>query len=413
MNSSAGNFDVIVLGGGMVGATVASLLARCAMTVAVVDHEEPAPFHGDSDVGLRVSAISPGSARILEQAGAWAGITRQRHCPYRSMQVEEAAQRGSLAWEADSFGMERLGTIVENNLLVGSLWDMLRANPMVEAFCGSAWDDLQQDEQGVCLVLEGGERLEAPLLIASDGARSQAREALGVRQEVWEYNQRGLVAVVETQQANPGIAWQRFLEGGPLAYLPLHDGRSSIVWTLPEALAKTHLEMDDAEFIPALAEAGHSWLGGPQRVGPRGAFPLTMRLSETYTVGRVAMLGDAAHAVHPLAGQGVNLGLADAAALVECLLMPGPGERMDDLARRLTQWQRWRRSESELMARGMHALHALFMAPGLSGLRGLGLRTVGRSWLARDFLIRHAAGVSRNAPRLARGEPLKKLLRAA
>jgi 2-octaprenyl-3-methyl-6-methoxy-1,4-benzoquinol hydroxylase/2-octaprenylphenol hydroxylase len=411
VSSAAQDFDIVVVGAGMVGAAAASLLARSGFSVAVIESSEPASFDPHGEVGLRVSAISPGSAHVLAQAGAWPAIERERCCAYRAMHVEEAGAVGAVDFEAAAFGLERLGSIVENDLIQASLWAVLQANPLVEAFVPARLAALENGAEEVRLELEDGRVLTAALLLAADGAASGIRRRLGIRQDIWEYNQQGVVAVVSSSQANPGVAWQRFMPGGPLAFLPLADGRSSIVWTRPAEVARELLAMDDDAFVQALSEASHDWLGEVVSAGPRGAFPLTMRLSEQYVAGRAVLLGDAAHVVHPLAGQGVNLGLADAAALVEVLLEAraagaGLGQR-----RPLERWQRWRRSESELMAGGIHGLRALFTPAALAGLRGFGLSLVGRSWLAREFFIRRAVGVTGQAPRLARGEPLKDLLR--
>jgi len=411
MTRPAQEYDVAVVGAGMVGAAFASLLARGGLTVAVVEAREPAPFDPGSEIGLRVSAISPGSASVLEQAGAWQAIEKARCCAYRSMRVEEMGTAGGLDFEAAAFGLERLGTIVENDLVQASLWSVLQANALVDVYAPARVVVLENGPRQVRVELEDGRALAASLLIAADGASSDLRRRLGIRQDIWEYNQQGVVAVVATGEANPGIAWQRFMPGGPLAFLPLADGRSSIVWTRPTPAARELLAMAEDDFVAALCEASGGWLGGVAQAGPRASFPLTMRLSEQYVSGLAVLLGDAAHVVHPLAGQGVNLGLADCAALVETLLEArSAGDGLGD-RRRLEGWQRWRRSESELMAGGIHGLRALFAPAALAGLRGLGLRLVGRSWLAREFFIRRAAGLSGQAPRLARGASLKDLLR--
>ncbi len=235
------------------------------------------------------------------------------------------------------------------------------------------------------------------------------RKSIGIGQEVWEYNQKGLVCVVRKSRPNPGIAWQRFLDGGPLAFLPLEDGRSSIVWTRPRAEADRLLEMPDTEFMAELQAASEGWLGELEAVGPRAAFPLAMRLSGRHVSGRAVLLGDAAHVVHPLAGQGVNLGFADAAALVEVLA--GNRSRGLDLAEKasLRRYERWRKSESGLMSWGVHGLGGLFGLDGLTGLRRFGMGLVGRSWFMKEAFVRRAAGLNRNAPALSRGSELKSL----
>jgi 2-octaprenyl-3-methyl-6-methoxy-1,4-benzoquinol hydroxylase/2-octaprenylphenol hydroxylase len=394
----------------MVGGAVASLLGRCGFSVVLVEAHVPRRFDPAGDVGLRVSAISPGTANILEQAGAWQAIERGRCCPYRRMHVEDEHGPAGLDFEAPVFGMERLGSIVENDLVQAALWGTLESNVLVDVLCPEELRFIDVQAGVVALGLHSGNRLEATLLIGADGAASKVRGAIGIRQDIWEYNQQGVVAVVRKEQENPGIAWQRFMQGGPLAFLPLRDGRSSIVWTRPVPEARELLALPEEEFITRLDAASQGFLGEVKAVGPRAAFPLTMRLSERYVSDRVVLLGDAAHVVHPLAGQGVNLGIADAAALVELLVEARVRGR--DLADRDTmkRFERWRRSESEVMAAGIHGLRALFMPAALAGVRGLGLRLVAGNWPLREAFLRRAAGQGRNAPRLARGATLKSLL---
>jgi len=409
-------FDIVVVGAGMVGAAAASLLARSGFTVAVVDHREPGPFNPQEPVGLRVSAISPGAASILAEAGAWRQVERQRHCPYRRMAVEDREESVALEFNAAEFGLERLGTIVENELVQWSLWQSLLTLGGVELFCPDKVAGLEYVEGEPVISLESGATISCSLLVGADGANSRIRELLGIKQDHWEYGQRGLVSVVQTATPNNGVAWQRFHEGGPLAFLPLSDGSSSIVWSLPEAESVRMLELDEDSF---LAELDNAVAGGeghwPDRVtacGPRAAFPLTMRLSKSYTARRAVLMGDAAHVVHPLAGQGVNLGLLDAAGLVEVLV--SAHNRKVDIAgeKTLEKYGRWRRSEAELMAHGMHGIRSLFIPEELGPLRRLGIGLVSGSWIARDAFIRRATGLNRNAPALARGQVLTDLLRA-
>jgi 2-octaprenyl-3-methyl-6-methoxy-1,4-benzoquinol hydroxylase/2-octaprenylphenol hydroxylase len=408
-------FDVVVVGAGMVGAAAAALLARAGFSVAVIEFREPVPVDPAQPVGLRVSAFSPGSMDVLREAGAWRQLERLRHCAYRRMIIEDRDETAVLEFDAPSFGLERLGTIVENDLVQWTLWQSLLATGGVEILCP---DQVKTFEQGIdewVVSLHSGKRLRGRLLVGADGAESPVRHMLGISQEHWEYGQQGVVAVVHSATPNPGVAWQRFMEGGPLAFLPLQDGASSIVWSRPAAEAERLLALDEEAFLAELEAAAAGGEGHwPDRVtacGPRAAFPLTMRLSSRYSAQRAVLVGDAAHVVHPLAGQGVNLGLLDAAGLVEVLVEARA--RQDDLGAEkiLLKYGRWRRSEAEIMARGIHNLRGLFMPQELGPLRRLGMALVSRSWTAREAFIRRATGRHRNAPALARGVALTDLLR--
>ena len=405
--------DVVIIGAGMVGTALASLLSRCGFSVALVEAHEPAAFDTDSDVGLRVSAISPGSAAVLEQAGVWTLISGKRCRPYRRMQVEDSTDAAAepLLFDAPAFNMERLGTIVENDLMQWSLWQVVEAGGLVEIFCPDQLNKIEIDDDRSLVRLNSGKNLSASLVVGADGASSQVRRAAGIRQDHWAYNQHGLVAVVAKQKPNPGVAWQRFLTGGPLAFLPLQDGRSSIVWTLPSAEAGQMLKLDDGAFMAELDTASNGWLGKVEHCGPRAAFPLSMRLSDRYAARRTVLMGDAAHVVHPLAGQGVNLGFADAAALTETLVSARIAGNDIGSAKVLQKYDRWRRAESEAMAFGMHALRSFFNIDELSPVRRAGLALVKRSWTVKDMFLQRAAGTGRNAPALATGVTLRSLMR--
>ena len=409
-------FDVLIVGAGMVGATAACLLARSGFSVAILEAREPQEFDSTKAVGLRVSAFSPGAQAILTEAGAWRQIEQQRHRPYRRMRVEDRDESVVIAFSAPEFGLERLGTIIENQLVQWSLWQTLRAMGGVEIICPDQLEALEYVNDEPVVRLSSGSSIQCRLLVGADGVNSKVRKMLGIEQDHWEYGQQGIVSVIATAKPNPGIAWQRFAEGGPLAFLPLQDGTSSIVWSRPEAEARRLLELNDAAFCAEVeqAAAGESraWPGTICACGPRAAFPLTMQLSHCYAASRAVLIGDAAHVVHPLAGQGVNLGLLDAAGLAEVLVAARSHQADIYSEKTLRKFARWRRSEVEVMARGIHGIRGLFMPEVLAPLRRFGLGLVARSWIAKEAFIKRAAGKNRNAPALARGVALTDLLRA-
>jgi len=279
---SDSHYDVAIIGAGMVGSTLASLLSRTGFSVALVEAHEPQPFDAEAETGLRVSAISPGSAAVLEQAGAWKLISAQRCRPYRRMQVEDGMELDPLLFDAPVFNLERLGTIIENALVQWSLWQVVSAGGQVDIYCPDMLDGIEPGQKQSRITLKSGKRISAELVVGADGASSELRKAIGIRQDYRAYNQHGLVAVVGKQKPNPGVAWQRFMPGGPLAFLPLADGSSSIVWTRSSIEAQRLLALDNDAFMDELDSASSGWLGRVESCGPRAAFPLSMRLSETY-----------------------------------------------------------------------------------------------------------------------------------
>ena len=403
-------FDVVVVGGGMVGAALASLLAasRDGLEIAVLEAREPPPFDTSGPIGNRVSAIARGSTRILDACGVWADIAARRISPYREMRVWDAAATptgpGSLHFDSAELGEPDLGAIVENALIQWALAERLRSQPGVSWIAPARLAGLELGEDCAALELADGRRLRARLVVGADGAASTSRGLAGIEAAGWDYGQRAVVATVRPQAHHRETAWQRFLATGPLALLPLADGRCSIVWSTTPEEAEGLLAAEVAQFCAALTEASDGVLGEVQEAESRAAFPLRLQYARDYTRPRFALVGDAAHAVHPLAGQGVNLGFLDAAALAEVVgdaLASGrdPGDR-----RLLRRYERWRKGENLAAMFLIDALGRVFRSEqaALGSIRRLGLALVDATPVVKHEFIRRAMGLAGDLPRLAR-----------
>lgn len=388
-----GQMDAVIVGGGVVGAACALALADAGLQVTLVEGREPARWSA-ADPDLRVYAFAPDNAALLESLGVWRAIRDARVQPYRRMCVWDAAGGGDLLFDADTLGHAQLGWILENALLVDRLWAALPAAG-VRLHCPARVRDVEQDETGVRLTLEDGTRLDARLAIAADGADSSLRQAAGVAVTQHDYAQRGVVAYIQTERPHEDTAWQRFLPGGPLALLPFTEGRSSIVWTLPDAEATRVLALDDDAFARELTLASAARLGQARPVSARAAFPLRRQLAQQYVSGRILLIGDAAHVVHPLAGQGVNLGLRDVAGL-RTLIRDAQSRRVDWSApHRLARWARQRRSESTAAAYAFDGINRLFSNDEmhLTLVRGPLLGLAGRLPPLANLFWRRASGL--------------------
>ena len=390
---SRARLDVAVAGGGVVGAACALALARAGLQVALVE-ARPAPRWLAERPDLRVFALAPDNAALLDALGVWPQVLRARAQPYRKMRVWDAGGGDELAFDAATLARDELGWIVENGLLVDRLWAALVAAG-VQVHCPARVQGMEQDEAGVRLQLDDGTRLEARVAVAADGGASELRRLAGLDVDAHDYGQRGVVAFIETADPHQETAWQRFLPTGPLALLPFTQGRSSIVWTLPEAEAARVLALDDAAFAVALTDASAARLGRAVPVSARAAFPLRRQLVRQQVAGRVLVLGDAAHVVHPLAGQGVNLGLRDVAAL-RAEVESAQARRVDwASAHRLQRWARRRRSDNTVSAYAFEGINRLYSnADPLAVLaRGPLLGLAGKLPPLTRALWRHAAGV--------------------
>ena len=387
-------YDVAVVGAGVVGSTAALSLASAGLRVAIVEAHEPTPWRAD-EPDLRVYAFAADSQSLLDSLGVWAEVAAARVQPYRRIRVWDAAAGGELRFDADAFGRDCLGHIVEHGLLVDRLWAAVSRHPKIRRHCPDELHELDQDEDGASLVLDSGQRLRARLLLGADGAASRVRELAGFSISERDYGQRGLVTYVRTARSHEDTCWQRFLLGGPLAFLPCSDGRSSIVWTLPEAEAQRLLTIDETSFRAELTRAFDARLGEVTEVSQRKAFPLRRKLAKELLHGRVALLGDAAHVVHPLAGQGVNLGLRDVAALAALVREANSVGRDFTSAHRLQRWGRARLSENAVAAYSFEAINDLFSSDALlpTLVRGPLLGLAGKFPPLAQFFWKRAAGL--------------------
>ena len=393
--------DALVVGGGIVGSALALGLRQRGLDVQVVDTAPPAAWRPDAP-DLRVYAIAADVRALLARLDVWSVARERRVSPYSTMQVWDAAGGGTLRIEADALGVPQLGHIVEDALLAEVLQKACeRAGVRFER--GAAFEALEPSDAGseaVVAQLGDGRRLRARWLFGADGARSTVRAAAGIGVEARDYGACGLVAFVRSERPHAATAWQRFLPTGPLALLPCADGRVSIVWSLPDAEARRLRDAPVDRFDAELTRAADRVLGALSLDGERRLFPLSRQLAASMANGRVALLGDAAHVVHPLAGQGVNLGLRDVGALldaIDAVEADGAGRARGDwlTPARVARWARERGSENALAARTFEAIHRLYItdAPLPMALRGAALGAANLPPIRR-LLWRAAAGLA-------------------
>jgi len=381
-------FDALIIGGGTVGAAAALGLARTGREVALIERKPPADHPDDAPLDPRVVAVSPGSRRLLEALGAWRHVRPARIAAYGDMQV--VAGRGAVRFRATEHGLATLGWIAELAELDRAVWLELKKRRRISVYAPAEVGDIDCDE--VSVGLTDGQTLVGHMLLGADGAKSRVRAAAGIEATMHHYNQRAIVAHLTTEQSNPGTAWQRFTDLGPLALLPLPEGRSSLVWSVHDDTADRLMGLGDDAFVEALAEhCDEPPFGAFTETGRRHAPPLIRRQSRPLAAGRIALLGDAARSVHPLAGQGLNLGLVDVAALVEAL--DGWQTGHSPVAR-LARYSRRRWSDSVLVAGGIHAINETRTLGGLgTQALGAGFAALGLARPARGIFVRRACGL--------------------
>lgn len=396
--------DIAIVGAGMVGATLACALAGSGLRIALVEAAPPPADWPPGTVDMRVSALTAASRQIFQRLGVWPAMTELGVSPFERMRVWDAGGAGSIRFDCADVGEAQLGHIVENRVMQRVLFARAVGFAHVTVYCPAGVGALTPLENRVRIELTDGVVVDARLVVGADGAASRVRQLAGIGTRGWSYDQQALVATVATERPHEATAWQRFLPQGPLAFLPLRDGRSSIVWSTAPARARELLQLPDADFQAQLADAFEHRLGAIAAVSGRGAFPLRLQHAHAYVAPRVALVGDAAHTIHPLAGQGVNLGLLDAAALAEVVLDAHAAGADIGAHGVLRRYERWRKGDNLQMMLAMDAFKRAFGSglPLLRVARNLGLDLVDAATPLKHAVIRRAMGLRGDLPRLAR-----------
>ncbi len=387
--SVAMDADLTIVGAGLVGSALALALGRTGLTVALVEPAPPAPAADGWD--SRIYALSPGSRDLLASLGVWDALDRARIEPVTGMCVQGDRPRGQIVFDALDSGVAALAYIVEGGAVARSMWHLLQNATHVMLHGGQRPTALAIDAEATTLTLDGGGTIRAPLIVGADGATSWVRRAAGISDRSHSYSQRGVVANFRAEHEHGGVARQWFRADGVLALLPLPERHVSMVWSAAESVADELLAMDREALEVRVAQAAGGGCGALERVTPAVGFPLQARVAARFVGPRLALVGDAAHNLHPLAGQGVNLGFRDVRVLAATLTARGP-ERDIGVLPLLRRYERARREDVAAMLAATDGLHRLFSSrlPGVAALRNAGLNVAGRLPLIKSLLAQHA-----------------------
>ncbi len=404
MNQSI--FDIIILGGGLVGLTAANLCAQQGFSVALIERQEPLLVWDNNDIDIRCSAISKASQNIFQDIDVWEAMVNDRVSAYEHMHVWDALGFGKITFDAAEVGKPDLGHIIENRVMIRALWDKAKQNTNITFFAPANPVSLQVEPDFVFLTIEEKNKqigISAKLIIGADGGHSWLREIVNIKSDRQDYHQSAIVATVSTELPHQQTAWQRFLPEGPLAFLPLNKNKTdqshlnSIVWTSNTEKSETLMALSEEKFCEALSQAFEYRLGAVLSTSERRTFPLNRMHAKRYIAERVALIGDAIHVIHPLAGQGVNLGLSDAKQLSEILLLAHQKNNNIDIGNYLVlrKFERARKGQvlSTLMA--MDIFNKAFThANTLSlGLRSIGLNFVDKTAFLKQKMMLQAMGL--------------------
>ena len=401
------DFDIVIVGGGAVGSAVASLLGQINKTVqgdkqqlkiALIESYEPPQFD-PSQVDPRVAALTEKTRLIFEQIGIWQQLVDKRVCAYKAMNVWDAEGTGRITFDCQQVQQPNLGHIVENSALVSTLIEHLKQQPNIELYCPANIVDYQLQQDVITLTLDNQSVLSAQLLIAADGANSAVREHFQFATKQWDYGQHAIVTTITSENSNQLTAWQRFMPTGPLAFLPLNnignDHCCSIVWSQDTAEAKRLMALEDKDFCKELSRASEHCLGQVLKIEKRHLIPLRQSHATDYVMPRVALIGDAAHSIHPLAGQGANLGFSDAQVLAEEIAKAFARDLDLGDVSVLKPYQRRRKPENLATMAAMEGFKRLFGSQNstLRLLRNYGLSAINGLGAIKNKLIKQAMGL--------------------
>lgn len=413
MNSAEERYDIVIAGGGAVGLALACALADALgpdVRIAIVDR---VPFTGARGMrDARASAVSAGSKRLLAVLGVWPVLAEHAE-PVTAVDITDSALDDAfrpvlVSYDNTVVNGEPATYIIENDRLYTAILAGASRRPSIALIGGAAATGYGADQHSVAATLACGRSLRAPLLVAADGRASRLREAAGIAVVGWKYRQVGIVTTVKHEKPHRSRAVQHFLPSGPFAVLPLVGNRSCITWTEEEGQGRAIVALDDAGFLAEVERRFGHRLGAIELAGPRGVWPLEMHLARALVAERLALVGDAAHLVHPIAGQGLNLGLRDVAALTEVVADATRLGLDIGSAIVLARYERWRRTDAALSAAAFDGLNRLFSSDWtlLRTARSAGLGLVDRLPVLKQLFVAEAAGLTGEVPKLLRGEPV-------
>ena len=399
------NIDITVIGGGIVGLSTAALLSEAGFSIAVIDAGklETKPFSTESPYDLRVSAMNLASMQIFRHLGIEDKILSERASAYTQMHIWDENSLAKIDFHADDAQQEQLGYIIENNIIINNLTNLLKEKSNVNLRPNTTLKSLEVSHDGIHLNL-GNKTLHTQLLIGADGQYSKVRSLSKIPTELGSFNQSAIVCRIQTEQAHQQSAFQCFHLTGPIAYLPLNDGSSSIVWSCDTDYAKQILALSDDEFALAVEQAMQSKLGAVKLLSPRAGFDLAQQHAQTYLASKTVLVGDAAHRTHPLAGLGANLGLQDAAVLAETLISANERKGFFNQHSTLRRYERIRKHQNALVLDAMQAFKSGFGsdAASASSVREFAFNRANQFAPLKNLLSRLATGISGDFPEVCK-----------
>lgn len=404
-------YDIVIMGAGPVGLTFAAAVARLPIKIAIIDQKKHTPVWSKQNYPTRVSAITPSSEFALRRLGVWNAIVQQRISTFTSTYVWDSVGMGDIEFTAAELGFPHLGHIIENDVLINALWQHCESQDNIDCFLGVNAESFYPHATGAELIAET-QSFDAKLFVAADGAHSWLRQQAGIEQSVKPYQHTAIIATVATEEYHAKTSRQCFLPSGPLAFLPLspiqeQQNLCSIVWSVLPELADELMALDTTEFCNRLAEAFDYRLGNIELMSQRVALPLVMRHAKQYFANHTVLIGDAAHTIHPLAGQGMNLGIMDACQLAENLAKAIEQKRPLNSEKILRQYARARSADNQLMANLMQGFKSLFSieAGAVPTIRSMGLQFANQCKPVKHLMLRRAMGLIGEKPKITEFHP--------